>query len=311
MKAQQQVEPQRKAAPAARQTTPNPGLEHSNSMGIGPVGLSDTELLRGPVSDLSKNPEVTKDDKGKYDYKEFKGTAFARGKGDAQSVAANDVEQNYLGDCYLIAAMGAVARAQPGAIKDLIKDNKDGTYDVSLWVPKSKWSQTRVKTTVTVDSQFPATAAGAPAYAGKGDTTKKGPELWPMLLEKAYAIYMGSYGAIEGGYSGDSMEMLTNKESQGYDSPDLGDDELMDLIAGALKNKQSITAEVTDEADWSDADKKEAEKYGIIGNHAYAPSKASKKAKTIDLQNPWGINHITGLPVKVFKKFFTWFNING
>ena len=310
MKAQQQVQPERSASPG-RQVTSNPSLEASNSLGRNMSPLSAAELLRGPVSDTAKNPDVTKDDKGKYNYQEVKGTAFARGKGDRTSVAANDTEQNYLGDCYLIAAMGAVARAQPSAIKELIKDNKDGTYNVSLWVPKSKWSQTRVKTTVTVDSQFPTSAAGAPAYAGKGDTGSKGPELWPMLLEKAYAIYMGSYGNIEGGYSSDSMEMLTNKENQGYDSPDLADDKVMELIAGALKTKKPITAEVTDESTWSDTDKKDAEKYGIVGNHVYAPSKANAKGKTIDLQNPWGVNHITALPVKVFKRFFTLFNIVG
>ena len=61
----------------------------------------------------------------KHDGKEYEdftnGVAFVQGEGDAHEVDPHDVNQGALGDCYLIAGMAAVARADPEAIKNAIK----------------------------------------------------------------------------------------------------------------------------------------------------------------------------------------------
>ena len=57
-------------------------------------------------------PEIRPDHKGQHDYADYdKGVAFSQGEDDAHAISPNDVAQGSLGDCYLMAAMVAVARA--------------------------------------------------------------------------------------------------------------------------------------------------------------------------------------------------------
>ena len=140
---------------------------------------------------------VTKETKKKFkiEYKEVVADLFVKGKGDDNAIDPNDVKQGYLGDCYFLAAIQAIAQSNPSALKKLIKDNKDGTYEVTLYVYKYLVSWNRSPIKITVDTNVPHVKGTIqPVYAGKGDN-----ELWVLLLEKAYAVYEGSYGDIEGG----------------------------------------------------------------------------------------------------------------
>ena len=48
-----------------------------------------------------------------------------------------------------------------------------------------------------------------------------------------------------------------------------------------------------------------AKSKNVIGNHAYAIESVDLVAKTVNLQNPWGIKHVVDLPVKDFKAWYT------
>jgi hypothetical protein len=100
----------------------------------------------------------------------------------------------------MLAALAAIARANPSLIRNMIKDNGDGTYNVTLYIQDNFWSSRSPKV-VKVKSTFPANN-GNPAYSQIGDRGKKGPELWVMLIEKAYAMSKGGYDDIEGGFGG-------------------------------------------------------------------------------------------------------------
>lgn len=45
----------------------------------------------------------------------------------------NDIHQKYLGDCYLEAALGSLVSEHPERVKELMKDNGDGTVTVCLY----------------------------------------------------------------------------------------------------------------------------------------------------------------------------------
>src|SRR5581483_6381551 len=89
----------------------------------------------GPREDPGplKDPAVLKADKKRLEEELVKGgTLFKHG------VSGDDPEQNYIGDCYLVGAMSAVAKADPKAITDMFSKKADGTYNVRLFDQKGK-----------------------------------------------------------------------------------------------------------------------------------------------------------------------------
>jgi len=53
-------------------------------------------------------------------------------KNPLDSIKPDAIRQGNIGDCFFLAALAAVAKAQPQKIRDAIKDNHDGTYTVSF-----------------------------------------------------------------------------------------------------------------------------------------------------------------------------------
>ena len=155
-------------------------------------------------------------------------------------------------------------------------------------------------------SNFPVTSNGNPAYAQKGDIGAKGPELWAMLIEKAYAISEGGYDEIEGGNPGDAMEILTNKESTTYDPSDYEDAVLLKLLKNFLSKKRAITASSSS----SSEKKKQAKNAGVVTGHAYILKSVDLSSKTINLHNPWGSKHLNEFSISKFKKYFYRFQVN-
>lgn len=252
----------------------------------------------------AKEPSIPKDHS--YGYETFKGPAYAKGAGDADEVDANDVDQGALGDCYLHAAFAAIARANPAAIKKLIKDNGDGTYDVTLHIDVDgdykPWAVDHVE---RVTASFPVSSPGAPAYAGNSKSADNG-ELWVMLLEKAYAQAKGGYDKIVSGNAGDAMDELGWGGHSSFKPSSLSDADVASRIDAALTNHKPITAGTPDFAKGDKQVAEDADKAGVHGDHAYAIEKVDTKALTVDVQNPWGPNTgARGLSIKDFKRFYT------
>ena len=244
------------------------------------------------------------------------GAAFVKGAGDAEAVDANDVKQGGLGDCYLIAGMAAVARANPAAIQKLIKDNGDGTYDVTLYIRKSAYSRPTPVVT-RVDGRLASKTAGTPIYAGVGDKADGKTELWTALIEKTVAQQKGSYDKISGGninkdgfnFAG-ATELLTGKYENYYNTDSLDEDDVLLTIASALESKKPITCDSRNLE--SDVDlTKQATSRNVYWNHAYAPQSVDLDGRTINLQNPWGSSHVDKLPVDLFLKYYRGIRING
>ena len=245
------------------------------------------------------------------EYTEFKGEAFVKGEGDAADIHPSDVKQGSLGDCYLLGGMAAVSRANPEHIRKLIKDNGDGTYDVTLYIKNNAWDSKGTAKVVTVDGKFPSGDKGMSAkYAKAGDKGAKGPELWCMLIEKAWAVHKGTYTGIEGGKVNDdgkfagAIALLTNLREGYYTPASIGDKQLAQMIADALSQKKPVACD-SKNLDKEPPDlKAAADKAGVVGNHAYAPKSVDMAGMTLELQNPWGSSHVSGLSIADFKKFY-------
>ncbi|HCA94363.1 MAG TPA: hypothetical protein DEP38_06755, partial [Cyanobacteria bacterium UBA9226] len=270
------------------------------------------------------------DDKQGYGYNYFEGKPFIKGFEDINDISANDVKQGDLGNCYFAAGMMAVARANPSLIRDLIDDNRDGTYNVKLYTDEG------VKI-FQVTPYFPSAAPGIPAYAGVGDQTKDLKELWPMLLEKAYAQYKEGYGETgkgeggydligEGGSPGNAVKILTGTPASFYDIPNLKWQGLANLLINAFPpyHNWAVTAGTITTSDGEKSDgekKKKSTADGIVLNHSYSVTKVylqpdaddnnyTEDQLLLDLQNPWGHSHINGLSLTKFRQYFRILYIN-
>lgn len=280
-----------------------------------------------PVKDLSKqkpNPKVTRDSKKQItSYTDLSTRAvdaitqlFATGKpGDIDSLTDihhNDVEQGYLGDCYFLAALAAVAKANPNAIRNLITPKGDGTYDVRLYVKKKKLLDWRGLNPVIVNitAELPTHKEGGrdvPIYAAEGDK-----ELWVPLVEKAYAElngkkYKSKYKRIEGGYGTQGIEAITGQEADKFNPKKKSRDELIAIIQNALVEDRAITAGTRVKI-------KQPNKRWVLSNgaeifalHEYYIININ--ATEITLRNPHGSTHYYGgdefkIPLDDFVEYY-------
>ena len=302
-------------APAPSPTPDSGGQGSSSKSGGGsqtvtPPKQPEAPAKTGPALPISKNPSVSPDDKEKFHYKDnMDGKAFIRGANDANKASDEDINQGYLGDCYLMAGMAATAQADPKAIENLVKDNGDGTYNVTLYDHGKQQ-------TVRVDSALPSQANGSPSYAGYGSTDKEGHhELWPALIEKAYTVMNGkkgkqSYADIEGGLPGNAVEALINKKPLHYRPSNYGDEEVVTMVEAALVQHIPVSCATLGDADVTPALKKLFKQYNAYADHSYTFKSVDVGSKMLQLRNPWGIEHPKPMPVSVFKQLYDILDIN-
>jgi hypothetical protein len=241
------------------------------------------------------------------------GRAFVQGSDDEHVVNPNDVAQGALGDCYFLAGMAAVARANPDAIERLVHDNQDGTFDVTLHV---RQGVRVVPVTKTVDARLPVKTTDSPLYAKTGDRSDGGTEMWPALLEKALAMHKDSYDQISGGNIAEGFpfygatELLTGKQERYQPTESFDEDSLLLEIAVALEAGQPVTVDSRNMTG-DEAMIREATAQNVYGNHAYAPVSVDLDQRTVQLQNPWGSSHVEELPIEKLKEWYRGVRIGG
>jgi hypothetical protein len=91
----------------------------------------------------------------------------------------DDVKQGRLGDCYFMAALASVAERRPDHIKQMMRDNGDGTVTVRLFSPRRSGRQRTYKPKYLRLQKSVVKNQGADVYA-QGS-------LWVALVEKAFA----------------------------------------------------------------------------------------------------------------------------
>ncbi|MCO4760378.1 MAG: DUF4157 domain-containing protein [Myxococcales bacterium] len=176
----------------------------------GKVGAVDPKLFK-------MQPRLSNDDDGgleDYSFKKYEGELFLA-RDDVAAASVMDVDQGALGDCYLIAAMGAVAASNPDIIKNMIDyDASTGTYKVTFQQMSRGGSFKPVE--VEVDAYMPTRRGGSRMAYAMSDSSfnPNNQALWPAVIEKAYAQWKGGYEEIGGGgVSSQAMEELTGVRS--------------------------------------------------------------------------------------------------
>ncbi len=223
-------------------------------------------------------------------------TLFVKGGNDTPlavgnpGIHINDIAQGGLGDCFCMAALGAVTLECWEIIEDRITEIKDNTgkvisYEVTLW-DGSVWKEFSVSMELTRGQNA--------AQFGDIDPATGYAEIWPLVLEDAYAQLVGGFGVINGGGSVSNVyEALTRKKDPNgsVDVTGMTNIQIQQLIAdarGAGKQVGIGTLDTLSPATIASttADKVNGSKIKLIGNHAYIF--VGIEPDYIVLDNPWG-----------------------
>jgi hypothetical protein len=218
-------------------------------------------------------------------------TLFVKGKGDSRAIDPNDPIQDQLGDCGLIASMKAVAVSNPDIIQNAITANKDGTYNVRLYMNGAGNPATTVK--VSPDN-LPLTNGAA----FNGDILNGKQEIWPNIIEKA--IIQAQGGAFQNQSVMKFQEMLTGKPSVYQDVSQLSNQQIADTLKSSLDAGNPTVVWTHPKPNSTKVSTGE-----IIADHAYTVTSVDTKNMTVNLRNPWGTKDLIGLPISDLKQHFT------
>jgi len=140
---------------------------------------------------------------------------------DPRQTSPDDVHQGGLGDCSLLASLAAISHKEPEVLRRMIKQKRS---TLSVWIQFYDGQPPKRVLVGPVDNQFPVFKAGVKP-GGKdmgGQAVFSSPSgqqgaLWPLLIEKAYAIKFSgdSYAELnEGVWPHIVMTHLTGKPSR-------------------------------------------------------------------------------------------------
>jgi len=209
---------------------------------------------------------------------EIPGTVLYR-----ESVDARDVVQGALGDCYFLSAMSVLGDNNvKKAIKTLNETDEDEAKAGAYWVRFYKYGEIE---DVIIDDYFPVLGNGEFAFAKGGPDGK---ELWPMVLEKAYAKLNGSYNYIEAGKVQYALSDMTGGVSEQIELRTVSNNQkaFWERLKSLVEQKALMGAGSPEHAMGDRA----INEFGIVQGHAYAVLGIAEfdEFKLINLRNPHG-----------------------
>lgn len=200
--------------------------------------------------------------------------------------------QGSIGNCPVPAAAAAVAAVDPDAVRNLIKENKDGTYTVTFH-PANK-----PPVEIVVDNQVWG-RGGRPTY-GTGGSSNGVVESWFPLVEKAYAAYVGDYEILGAGTSVGTVlsEMTGRATTATFTNVTSLDDVWRELQRGA-GNALAMAG-----GTYGSSEQSRYRGSGVYANHAYSVMGIEEQngRRLVTLRNPWGSGTPSGgMPDGIFQ----------
>ena len=126
----------------------------------------------------------------------------------------NDIGQGSLGDCWFLSALSCVAFTRPDLLRKLfhpkvIDYNEQGLFPIRFFKGG--------KNVITyIDDRFPCNKRGKSVFCQtRSDSGVT--EMWPLMLEKAFAKIHNHYEGIDGGRPEEALVDLTNGVSEVID----------------------------------------------------------------------------------------------
>lgn len=257
--------------------------------------LAESVGKTGPNGEVDLNdPELMARHQGEAQYVDTVNGELFSDKGPQ----ATDVAQGEAGNCYFLATLAAVAAKNPDHIRDMIRDNGDGTYDVRFYYESPPYSGVMREEWITVDDDLARFSDGSEVYAAADDTDGDGKEeIWVAIVEKAFAQFNenhpgllagdnglgGMDGVGNGGFGDEAYTVITGQPGNWANTADLSDHELWTLLSST--NDGNVVTAGTYGGDDSVliAD-------GIAGGHLYTVlgTEVHNGQQYVILRNPWG-----------------------
>jgi hypothetical protein len=186
--------------------------------------------------------------------------------------------QGTIGNCPVPAACVALAAVDPDAVRQLIRDNDDGTYTVTFYPVNEKPVE------IVVDNMVWG-AGGRPKY-GTAHSGTGGVERWFPLVEKAYAARVGDFEVLGKGTSvGKVLEELTGRATRSLWTNSASVDDVWKAASRAAADKLPMAA-----GTYGSSESARYRGTGVYANHAYSVLGVEEKdgKRLITLRNPWG-----------------------
>ena len=213
-----------------------------------------------------------------------------------QIPSSSDDEQGNLGDCYFIAALGAISDSNPAAIENMIisngVENGIASYTVRFYY-QNNGTGPYIADYVTVNGLLPAWQNGGLIY------DRPGPDgsYWLPIIEKAYAQWnetghegrdgTNTYSGLYSGYMNLVDQQVLGTAATTY-SPAASDLATKQAVITAIQNHEAVTAAI-----FLSGDPEVFYDMQLVSCHAYeiASYDADPNSPTYDtfqLENPWG-----------------------
>ena len=195
-----------------------------------------------------------------------------------------DVNQGKLPDCGALAMLGDLAYECPGFIKDMIKDNGDGTYTVKMYLPDG------TRTDVGIKATFLANETQIIQCTGKNNKP-----CWSTIVEKALFKYnqvFDNFNPIGGTGPVPIVAMLTGRgECVDYKPKkvkSMSADEMREIVDVMLHNHRFLM--VMFQQAVTTAENTEFGNVNTVTGHAYSVMYPSIPGAILAVRNPWGFN---------------------
>jgi len=186
--------------------------------------------------------------------------------------------QGSIGNCPVPAACSALAAVDADAVRNLIADNKNGTFTVTFHPINAKPVE------IVVDDHV--WGSGSRPKYGSADSEGGKLERWFPLVEKAYAAWVGDYEILGKGTSvGKVLGELTGRPTREVWTNVSSVDDVWQAASRAAVDQLPMAA--------GTYGSNESARYrgtGVYANHAYSILGAEEKngQRLITLRNPWG-----------------------
>ncbi len=216
-------------------------------------------------------------------------TLYLQEPGNTAAISVADINQGQLGDCFILSPIGELALFHPSSITQMIHANANGTETVTLYTASDGQLPTFGTTSftpigVTVTNSFPSNSVNNGATQ---DVVGNQKEIWPQVLEKAFATLDGGYTAIAGGGSPViATEELTGKAATWMSPAAFTLSELDSVLAAG----DLVTMDTASSAGLP---------FNLVSDHAYMLEGATSVggAPAVQLLNPWGFNQPAVIPL--------------